>query len=104
MHREYFETRFWVSVDDIRHFEVFEESDWVVLSAFATTGQTWTLEQNAVADLVNSAEQSANRGQANGYASLDSTGRVPLTQWADQVVDGGGATVTVVYTIDGGTA
>ena len=27
MHREYFETRFWVSVDDIRHFEVFEEKN-----------------------------------------------------------------------------
>ena len=68
-------------------------------------GETYNAsDQNAVADLVNSAEQSANRGQANGYASLDSTGRVPLTQWADQVVDGGGATVTVVYTIDGGTA
>ena len=51
MHSEYFETRFWVSQEDIVHFEVFEGCDWVVLSAFATTGQTWTSEQNAAADL-----------------------------------------------------
>ncbi len=50
MHSEYFETRFWVSLEDILRFEVFGECDWVVLSAFATTGQTWTLEQNAAAD------------------------------------------------------
>lgn len=50
MHGEYFETRFWVSLDDLMHFEVFEGCDWIVLSAFATTGQTWTLERNAAAD------------------------------------------------------
>jgi hypothetical protein len=70
MHREYFETRFWVSVDDIRHFEVFEESDWVVLSAFATTGQTWTLEQNTAADLALAARVSgvSPRVRVIGYS------------------------------------
>lgn len=51
MHGEYFETRFWVSLEGITHFAMYEGCDWIVLSAFATTGQTWTLERNAAADL-----------------------------------------------------
>lgn len=37
-------------------------------------------EYDAVVTAVNGAEQTANRGQANGYASLDSNGRIPAGQ------------------------
>jgi len=68
-------------------------------------GETYNAsDQNAVADLVNSAEQSANRGQANGYASLDSTGKVPLAQWAyGTLIDGGTPDSNNQIFIDGGT-
>lgn len=53
---------------------------------------------------VSGAQAISEKNQANGYAGLDSTGKVPLAQWADQTIDCGGATVTVIRTIDGGSA
>ena len=67
-------------------------------------GETYNAsDQNAVADLVNSAEQSANRGVANGYASLDATGKVPLAQWSYPVIDGGTPASSTADVVDGGT-
>lgn len=76
--------------------------DWTTLAnkpAVFAAGATQAEARTAIL-----AEFTGNKGAANGYASLDSTGKVPLAQWADQTVDGGSASMTVVYTLDGGTA
>jgi len=50
------------------------------------------------------AEYTGAKGQANGYASLDANGRVPLAQLTLTAVDGGTpATAVFVDAIDGGT-
>jgi len=50
------------------------------------------------------AEYTGAKGQANGYASLDSNGRVPLSQLVLTAVDGGTpATAAFVDSLDGGT-
>lgn len=56
-----------------------------------------------VAD-VSGAQDVSQKGVASGYAALDSTGKVPLAQWADQVIDGGSASAVSTYTINGGSA
>lgn len=67
-------------------------------------GETYNAsDQNAVADLVNSAEQTANRGAANGYATLDADGRIPFAQWGYTIADGGTPSSSTVDAIDGGT-
>jgi len=46
-----------------------------------TDGVTTTApSQNAVADALALKENTANKGIANGYASLDGSGKVPSTQ------------------------
>lgn len=49
-----------------------------------TEKATWNAKQNA---LGYTAENSANKGQANGYAGLDATGKVPSTQLPSFVDD-----------------
>ena len=58
------------SADSVRHITAAERS-------------TWNSKQVA---LGYTAENTANRGKANGYASLDASGKVPLEQIPDNVV------------------
>lgn len=50
------------------------------------------------------AEWIGNKGQPNGYASLDASGYIPLAQWGAQVVDCGTASSSTTDVIDGGAA
>lgn len=77
-------------------------ADWATLEgkpAYVAAGAT-AADARAAID----AEYTGNKGQANGYASLDESGYIPLSQWGAQVVDAGGADATVTVVIDGGTA
>lgn len=76
--------------------------DWDTLEnkpAVVAAGATQSAARAAI-----SAEFTGNKGVANGYASLDANGHVPLSQWGDLAVDGGGADNTPTETLDGGTA
>lgn len=44
-------------------------------------------DANAVAIVANGAEQVSNKGQANGYAGLDSNGRVPVSQLPNSIME-----------------
>lgn len=78
------------------------QADWTTLEgkpAYVAAGATKADARNAI-----DAEYTGNKGQANGYASLDENGYIPLSQWGAQVVDAGGADATATVVIDGGTA
>lgn len=78
------------------------QADWSTLQGkptYVAAGATKADARTAI-----DAEYTGNKGQANGYASLDESGYVPLSQWGAQVVDAGGADATVTVVIDGGTA
>ena len=69
------------------------------LSGIATaTTRTFTLP-----NVTSTVEVTAYKGQANGYASLGSDGRVPLAQWSYPVVDGGSPSSSTNDVLDGGT-
>lgn len=69
--------------------------------AGVSTGTTRTL---TVPDASSTLEVTANKGVAGGYASLDSNGYIPLSQWGAQTVDGGTASSSTTDVIDGGSA
>lgn len=76
--------------------------DWSTLTgkpAVVAAGDTKADARTAI-----DAEYTGNKGQPGGYASLDSSGYIPLSQWGAQVVNGGSADATAVDIIDGGTA
>ena len=53
----------------------------------AWSGLTYCFDQvltQALVDAITGAEQTINKGQPNGYASLDATGVVPLSQIPDE--------------------
>lgn len=78
------------------------QADWDTLQGkpdYIAAGETAADARSAI-----DAEYVGNKGQANGYASLDSSGYIPLSQWGAQVLDGGSAAVSSVDVIDGGTA
>lgn len=78
------------------------QADWTTLEGkptYVAAGATKADARSAI-----DAEYVGNKGQANGYASLDSSGYIPLSQWGAQVLDGGSAAVSSVDVIDGGTA
>lgn len=65
------------------------------------------IPQSAVTGLSTSLsgkQPTSEKGQPGGYASLDSSGYIPLAQWGAQVLNGGSADVTTTDIIDGGTA
>ena len=55
----------------------------------ARSSHTGTQAQDTIVDLVTdlaATEKSANKGQANGYASLNASGKVPLTQMDESIL------------------
>lgn len=78
------------------------QADWTTLEgkpAYVAAGDTAAGARSAI-----DAEYTGNKGQPGGYASLDSSGYIPLSQWGAQVLDGGSAAISTVDVIDGGTA
>lgn len=52
------------------------------------SGDSFTAgDANDLATVANGAEQTSRKGQANGYASLDSNGRVPVSQLPNSVME-----------------
>lgn len=77
-------------------------ADWSTLTnkpAYIAAGATKAAARTAI-----DAEFTGNKGQPGGYASLDSSGYIPLSQWGAQVVDGGTASTSTTDIIDGGSA
>lgn len=78
------------------------QAEWSTLSGKPTYVAAGATKADARAAI--DAEYSGDKGQPGGYASLDSSGYIPLSQWGAQVLNGGSAASSTTDIIDGGTA
>lgn len=72
----------------------------------ATLGVTGSLPQSSVSGLTTdlaAKESTANKGVANGYASLNASGVIPYAQQTYLVLDGGSSNSPGIDAVDGGT-